>query len=576
MFNQSYWFNRQYFITGEHHHFNVVWLFIMASSLILIGLGLRDPWPADEPRFAEIAKEMVETGQWFFPMRGGELYPDKPPIFMWSIALFYQLFGHINIAFLLPNAICSLVTVFAVYDLGKRYWSPQVGWRAALLLLVSLQFTLQAKTAQIDAMVCCWITLGCYGILRHILDNGNWTWFAVAGFFMGIGVITKGVGFLPIFMLLPYLFVRIKQPQPNEISGGWRWGLIVVMLFAAIMLWFVPMLYWVEQSQNPLFESYRDNILFKQTAKRYAHSWHHIKPFWYYFVSVVPIFWLPISALLPWLITPWKQAWQRADRRIILPLVWIILVLMFFSLSPGKRGVYILPALPMLALITAPYLPDLWRQKWPHRILYGVVAMLSVIFLSIAIAGILQLSFAHRIALQYGIEPWHFLASIGTAGLVSLVIFRRIKALSWIGFIVPFWLLYSTWGYQLLNPVKTPKNIFDAMSTVAPANAQLGIVGLKEQFLLFTRYPTTHFGYHTPEPLQFASAWHWQQSANQYVLSYQQAELACYDADKAIVLGQAHSETWVLYPLTAKLATCDAQTDDLLPGFYYQPKQILQ
>ena len=58
------------------------WLFVLASVLIFIGIGLRDPWPADEPRFAQVAKEMVETGQWFFPARAGEFYPDKPPVFM--------------------------------------------------------------------------------------------------------------------------------------------------------------------------------------------------------------------------------------------------------------------------------------------------------------------------------------------------------------------------------------------------------------------------------------------------------------------------------------------------------------
>ena len=52
-----------------------LWLFVLATVLIFSGLGLREPWPADEPRFAQIAKEMVETGQWFFPTRGGEYYP---------------------------------------------------------------------------------------------------------------------------------------------------------------------------------------------------------------------------------------------------------------------------------------------------------------------------------------------------------------------------------------------------------------------------------------------------------------------------------------------------------------------
>ena len=69
------------------------WLFVLASVLIFIGIGLRDPWPADEPRFTQVAKEMVETGQWFFPARAEEFYPDKPPVFMWTIAFFFALFG---------------------------------------------------------------------------------------------------------------------------------------------------------------------------------------------------------------------------------------------------------------------------------------------------------------------------------------------------------------------------------------------------------------------------------------------------------------------------------------------------
>ena len=149
--------NRPHFLSGHNHNANVLWLLLLACSMILLGLGLRDPWPADEPRFALIAKDMVDSGQWFFPMRGGELYPDKPPIFMWAIAIFYALFGSLKLAFLVPSALAGIVTVLLVYDIGRRLWSEQIGWYAGLLLLATLQFILQAKTAQIDAMVCCWI-----------------------------------------------------------------------------------------------------------------------------------------------------------------------------------------------------------------------------------------------------------------------------------------------------------------------------------------------------------------------------------------------------------------------------------
>ncbi|MCK5355974.1 MAG: glycosyltransferase family 39 protein [Methyloprofundus sp.] len=563
--NIAYWFDLNRFKSGNDHSFNLTWLFIFAVSLIFIGLGLREPWPADEPRFAQVAREMVETGQWFFPMRGGELYPDKPPVFMWSIAVFYWLTGSIKIAFLLPSAICSVMTTFLVYDLGRRYWSAQVGWRAAILLLLTIQFTLQAKTAQIDAMLCCWTTLGCYGLLRHLLSDGNWRWYFIGCFFMGIGVITKGVGFLPMLMLIPYVLVRLFQSKDQEIQGNWQWGAGVLALLAAIMLWFIPMLLLVEYSDNPVFEQYRDNILFKQTATRYANPWHHIKPFWYYLVSVIPLFWLPICLMLPWLFKPWAQAVRSADRRIILPLGWIILVLLFFSISPGKRGVYILPALPMLALITAPYLETVLAKKWLNRIIWTIIALIAAVFVPVGIAGLLELKVLLDLETKLHVQPWGLILSVGVlASIAASYSFKKAKFISWIIFIPGLWVLYSTWGYILRDPIKTPKIVLANIAQIIPANAELGIVGLREQFLLFSPFKTTHFGYHTPQNFQYMKAWQWQaESENRYILSFTKTDLNCFDFDKAIAVGTAHRRDWILYTMDARLPDCELPPEDV-------------
>ncbi len=152
---------RSYFDSDDYTR--VFWaLFWLTLLIMLLGIGFRSPWPADEPRFVEVAREMVSSGQWLFPSRGGEFYPDKPPVFMWAIALCYALIGDLKLAFLLPNALCGLLTVMLVYDLGARLWNVRTGRNAALLLLLVPQFLMQAKNAQIDAMVMCWITLGCY------------------------------------------------------------------------------------------------------------------------------------------------------------------------------------------------------------------------------------------------------------------------------------------------------------------------------------------------------------------------------------------------------------------------------
>ena len=156
------------------------WLFWIVAVLVLgAGLGLRDPWPADEPRFALVARQMVESGQWLFPMRGDELYPDKPPLFMWIQATFYALSGHLRIAFLLPSLLAALGTLWLVRDLGRRLWTLEAGTYAAWAVLFALQFTFQAKRAQIDPLVTLWITLSVYGLLRHLLRGPDWrmpTW----------------------------------------------------------------------------------------------------------------------------------------------------------------------------------------------------------------------------------------------------------------------------------------------------------------------------------------------------------------------------------------------------------------
>ncbi|MBJ2135021.1 glycosyltransferase family 39 protein [Paraglaciecola chathamensis] len=540
-------------------------LLLTAAALILIGLGLRDPWPADEPRFAQIAKEMVESGQWLFPTRGGEYYPDKPPVFMWAIAFFYVLTGSIHIAFLLPSALASLLTVFLVYDLGKRLWNESVGLTAGALLLFSVQFLLQSKTAQIDAMVSCWITIGCYGLLRFILIERRWLWYYLAFFFMGLGVITKGVGFLPVLMLLPYYFFQktntVNVTMHAQRYDVWRWLAGPIFMFLAIGLWLVPMLIQVELSQDPALIQYRDNILFRQTVTRYADSWHHLKPFWYYMVEVIPLFWLPVSVAVPWLLPKWYQAFKNCDARIILPASWILLLVLFFSISPGKRGVYILPALPMLVIISAPYVKELISKTSLPRLLWVVVAALSILCLGVGFAGLAKLTFLLELENKYGLSPWLFFLFIGALGVgISLFTVRKKIWQAWPLFISLLMVGYSTWGYVLLDDVKTPKNIFrNIQAIVKEQNVTIGLVNFSEQFILFSPYSVVHFGYHSELSEQINTAYHWLGKGDdaRYVLvDEDNISGKCFDLQKAKPVGYAHRKNWILLSAEARKPEC--------------------
>src|SRR5690606_37642484 len=124
------------------------------------GIGLRDPWPADEPRFALIAKEMLVTGQYWFPRRGGELYADKPPVYIWLTALAIALTGSVRAGFLLPSLLAALGTLVLVADLARRLFGERIACLATIALLVTAQFVLQAKAAQFDMVLTFFTTLG--------------------------------------------------------------------------------------------------------------------------------------------------------------------------------------------------------------------------------------------------------------------------------------------------------------------------------------------------------------------------------------------------------------------------------
>ena len=135
------------------------------------------------------------------------------------------------------------------------------------------------KSGQLDGLLCFWTTLALYGFARHLLLGPSWWWYAVGGAAAGFGIITKGVGFLPYFIFVPYAFAIYRAwALPRIQEGGWRWMLAPALTVAAVGLWLVPMLIAVNTSGDPALIEYRNNILFHQTVTRYADSWGHIRP----------------------------------------------------------------------------------------------------------------------------------------------------------------------------------------------------------------------------------------------------------------------------------------------------------
>ena len=537
-----------------------------AFALLVLGagLGLRDPWPSDEPRFALVAQWMVEHGQWLFPHRGHELYPDKPPVFMWLQALSYYLTGHWRIAFLLPSLLAALGALALVYDLARRLWGHRSALLAAATLLVTIHFTYQMRNAQIDPLLLGWMTLANYGLLRHLLLGPCWRWFAVGCFFAGVGVATKGVGVLALLMLVPYLVARRGHWRHLALpTGGWRWAGGLALFFVAILGWLLPMLLIAHADGDPQHAEYVQNILFGQTVHRYATPTGHIhSPF--YFLGIIVVDWLPLSLLLPWALPAWWRRLKRRDARFLLPLGWAVLVLLFFSLSPGKRDVYILPALPMVALALAPLMPGLLRRR-------GV--RIAVFALTVLLAGTLAAASAlaiHRhpawaLKIEQSLDPriWWMLLAIGVAGLAIAALTRVRRApLGWLLFAGVLWSVYGVWGYPLLNGDRSARDVMVEARAIAGPQATIGLLAWKEQNLLMAQGPVTEFGFRKPWPRQYAEAIAWLEGdpAQRWIFSLDEAMGACVDRARAIHVGHANRREWWMFRHDAVIPGCIPRT----------------
>jgi 4-amino-4-deoxy-L-arabinose transferase-like glycosyltransferase len=543
---------------SEDYYPTLYFLLFLATIIIFSGIGLRDPWPADEPRFVEVAREMVQSGNWFFPTRGGELYPDKPPVFMWSMAAFYWLTGSIKATFMLPNAIVSLIALVCCYDIAAKLWNVKTARNVGFLLLLAPQFIIQSKAAQIDAMVTAWITISMYGLLRHFFIKTNWVWYSVAWVFMGLGIITKGVGFLPALFLLPILALHLTGKHRFNDSVSWKLLLGPVFMLATIACWFLPMMSLVETSNNPDFVAYKDNILFKQTGERYANSWGHIQPWHYFVVSVIPVMWFPLYFAF-FNKNFWKQL--RLSPVLISLLSWIVLVVIFFSFSPGKRGVYILPALPMMAIVAGYAFSHQSWPLWTNKILkaltlvMGLVLFVGAVMVALEVKSIIKHLDDYDNVLPYA-------AFILVAALIWGIAFLKTRTVPAIGaFWVALsltWVWYSFAGYMLLNPVRTPaKEIMAEAQTLIGDDGELGMTQFKEQFLLFSPVSLTHFSYLSDHEEQERNAWLWlKEKPKRFILTHDRQEMRCFDINKATLLGTAHRKNWMLLDEASALDNC--------------------
>jgi 4-amino-4-deoxy-L-arabinose transferase-like glycosyltransferase len=614
-----------------------VWLVLLTVVVLFSGLGLRAPWPADEPRFTLVAKQMVQSGDYWFPHRGIEIYPDKPPMLMWLQAGFFHLTGQWNLAFLLPSLLAGLATLWLTFDLSKRLFGRRAARLSTFALLLCVHFTYQFKKAQIDPLLVLLVTASVYCFLRAMLQTDrfgtgthqaarlpaigagtprtHYSWLALGAICAGLGVITKGVGVIALLVFLPYAWAR-RQARGYEISclkqdahlapafssTGRAWAVVAALFLLPIALWLGPLVWQVHNAPSPERLAYLSNILLKQTAQRYTNAWHHEQGFWY-FPQVMLTLWMPLIFVLPW---AWRGWWRRirgasalkrigkpSDARYVLLIGWIACVVLFFSLSKGKRDMYILPALPMFAVLCGPALALARRKLGFQRLNYGFAAMLAGLLF---VAGVLALcgnpSFEAKFESSYELagapdQIWWLFAGVGGLGLLACAGWRVAsearfgagKCGAYGGFgafcsvMVLLWTLVFGWlGYPLLDGSSSARLVMQRARAAAGPSTQIGLIAWKEQNALQLQGPYTDFGFLKPvsEQTRLALAWLRAKPESRALFVLQgsgsgHGEIGILEPDvagqKRTLLGQANGRVWWLVQMAASRPSVTSKTN---------------
>ncbi|GAA4460142.1 glycosyltransferase family 39 protein [Novipirellula rosea] len=299
----------------------------------------------DETRYAQIAIEMNDSRDWVTPTLEGQAYLDKPPLMYWLTAASLHWLGNNETAARLPSVLASIATVLVAYLLGRRILGSRAAWLGGIVLLLSGGFVIAGRFLILDSLLAFFVTV-CFltGYIAVRETEHRWTWWMISAVACALGVLTKG----------PVAFVLCVPPL---ITSGWlrrdhtrtrlvHWVVFVLPIVIVCVPWYVAV--W---KFNPEFGDY---FFWEHNFKRFTQGSNHEEPFWFY-LPVIFIGMFPASLLLPSLAVYLVS--RKESNRVLrskdlgflfCSAVWILL---FFSIASCKLPTYILPAIPLMALM---------------------------------------------------------------------------------------------------------------------------------------------------------------------------------------------------------------------------------
>jgi 4-amino-4-deoxy-L-arabinose transferase-like glycosyltransferase len=330
------------------------WLLLagFCAFLFFFGLGYFGLIGADEPRYAQVAREMLSRHDWITPTLGGKPWLEKPALYYWQAMLAYRLFGVSDWAARLPSAVDATLMVVAIYLFLRRF-RPGFQLDGALMTASAAGVIGFARAASMDMPLAAAFTIGLLAWYAWH-ESGRKTYLALFYLFVGFGMLAKG----PVAPLLAAAVIIIFALAKGEYRLIWRtlWIPGIVVFCAVALPWYVAV-----QVRNPEF--FRVFILEHNLARFGSNLYHHKEPFWYY-VPVVLLGLVPWTIFMLAALVESVRGWWAEKRKFLQSedalnaflVIWLIVLVIFFSLSQSKLPGYIVPALPAGTLLLAEYL----------------------------------------------------------------------------------------------------------------------------------------------------------------------------------------------------------------------------
>jgi 4-amino-4-deoxy-L-arabinose transferase-like glycosyltransferase len=335
----------------------ISWVILIVATLCVCyfshlgAIGFVGP---DEPRYAWIARDMAETGDWVTPRLYGKPWFEKPPLFYWGAALSFKLFGVSEAAARLPSAISALLATLALAWLALRLYGAETARWLLLLLPTTVGMIGFSHAASTDmpfsgmltiAMVCAAVVLG---LVRDentpILPRTPWLALILFGFFLGLAVLAKGPAAIILFGGAVFLWALFTKRWPDAFR------LFHPVALASFCLTALPWYILCARRNSDFFRIF----IIEHNFKRYlTPEFQHIQPLWYY-APILFLAVLPWSAVFIWgAIAGGIQVARDKHLSVSVTflLCWAVFCILFFSISQSKLPGYILPAIPPLGLL---------------------------------------------------------------------------------------------------------------------------------------------------------------------------------------------------------------------------------